>query len=141
MFYGMTKKRFALAVAAVLGMLATFLPWVKISGLAAMVRSSVNGTEGDGWITLVLFAVVLGLVVFMGDRAKPLTGWYRYVPLAVGAINLIIGLYDLGQLSAAAEKMGRYGSATPGFGIWLLILMAIAMIVIPFVMKETETAA
>lgn len=50
----MNKQRLAILILAGLGALATFMPWVK-----APIVGTINGTKGDGWITLALFAVPL----------------------------------------------------------------------------------
>ena len=64
----MHKQRLAIVIAAALGIVATFLPWVNIAFLG-----SVTGTNGDGWFTLILFiaALVIGL---LKDKSAPVTG-------------------------------------------------------------------
>ena len=42
----MHKQRMALMLAAAAGIVATFLPWATVMGM------TINGTVGDGWITL-----------------------------------------------------------------------------------------
>lgn len=69
-------------------MLGTFLPWASAGGFL-----SVDGTRGDGWMTLVLF---LGAIAISssGDRATPMgagRGFGVYF-LSLGA--LAIALYD-----------------------------------------------
>ena len=47
----MHRQRLVIAVVAVIGMLATFMPWVSVP-----IAGTINGTKSDGWITLALFA-------------------------------------------------------------------------------------
>ncbi|MBJ7688506.1 SHOCT domain-containing protein [Weissella confusa] len=130
---GMTKQRFAIVVVAVVGMLTTFLPWFKISGLASLAKESVKGTAGDRWITLIVFLAAGVVAVAVGGRDKPLQGFFRYAAVVAGAINLIIGFYELTNGGADA---GIYGSADPTWGLWILMLASLALIVVPFVVKE-----
>ena len=60
----MNKQRLAILIVAGLGALATFMPWVK-----APIVGTINGTKGDGWITLVLFAVPL-VISLLNDKTK-----------------------------------------------------------------------
>src|SRR5690606_11829727 len=63
-----SRQRTALAITAAAGMLATFLPWVK-----APIIGSIDGTAGDGWITLALFACSFALC-FAGNRSRSISG-------------------------------------------------------------------
>ena len=60
----MEKKRKFILIIAVVGMIGTFLPWVSMFG------RSVSGTHGDGWITLVLFAIGGAIAFFSGDKGE-----------------------------------------------------------------------
>lgn len=60
----MEKKRKFILIIAVLGMIGTFLPWASAFGF------TVRGTDGDGWITLALFAIGGAIAFFNGEKAE-----------------------------------------------------------------------
>jgi hypothetical protein len=81
----MSRQRIALIVAAAAGMLGTFLPWINIP-----IRGAVNGTEGDGWITLGIFSFAL-LIAVTGE-AEGLLG--RSGLVLMGTIAAAVGVHD-----------------------------------------------
>lgn len=131
--FGMAKQRFSIAVVAFVGMITTFLPWFKISGLASLAKDSIKGTAGDGWITLIVFLVAGAVAVTVGERDKPLQSPFKYVAVAAGATNLVVGLFEL---SNGGDDAGIYGSANPTWGLWGLMIVSIVMIAVPFFVKE-----
>ena len=68
----MNKQRLGILIVASLGVLATFLPWVKGPFFTA------NGAQRtDGWFTLALFAVPL-VISLLNDKTKALKGGQLY---------------------------------------------------------------
>ncbi|PZP43421.1 MAG: hypothetical protein DI598_15790, partial [Pseudopedobacter saltans] len=64
----MNTQRMAIAIAATLGILGTFLPWFNVPLLGA-----INGTKFDTFkYVIVAFSIPL-LVCVQGDRSVPLT--------------------------------------------------------------------
>ena len=55
----MNKQRIGILIVAVIGMLATFMPWIKIP-----IVGTIMGTEEEGWITFILFAIPLVISLF-----------------------------------------------------------------------------
>ena len=83
------KQRIVILSAAAAGMLGTFLPWVHVP-----ILGSVNGTGGDGWITLLLFlpAAILGL---RGNKQQPLVARIRLGAVIPAALASLIGLWKI----------------------------------------------
>lgn len=142
----MNKQRLAILIIAGLGALATFMPWVK-----APIVGTINGTKGEGWITLVLFAVPLIISIF-NDKTKALKGVLLYgaiIPsLLAGAIGIwkIIEFnstmsselsgFPLRGIGAGAKALGA--TVSIDFGLYLVTLAGIALPIAAFLIKDKE---
>jgi hypothetical protein len=110
----MDKKRRLILIVSVVGMIGTFLPWASAFGF------TVSGTEGDGWITLFLFAIGGALAFFAGDKAEPLgkgklTG--VWVPAALAAIIALRKIFT------------KPAGISIGIGLWLIAIAGIIQVV------------
>lgn len=96
------------------GMLGTFLPWASAGGFL-----SVDGTRGDGWMTLVLF---LGAIAISssGERSAPMTGGRGFGVYLLSLGALAIALYDASMFANAADGIG----VSVGSGLLLVISAA-----------------
>jgi hypothetical protein len=119
---GVHVQRTWVGLAAAAGMLATFLPWINAPFLG-----SVAGTAGDGWITLVMFLVVL-LLVLVGDRTAPVTKPIAVATSVLGVGGAGIGIWKIASLAslATADPTNPFAAAlasavTPGIGLFTLI--------------------
>jgi hypothetical protein len=127
---GLHRQRFAIAVAAGLGVLATFLPWVH-----APIVGSVLGTAGDGWITLALFLPAL-LLAFRGDRHLPLRGIRRMAATIPAGLAALIGLEKIDKIRHAFDEIPQDNvfaqvaslSTQIGVGIYLLIAAGFGLV-------------
>ena len=122
----MHKQRLAVIVAAGLCMFATFLPWAKVSFFGMSV--SVKGTEGDGWISFALFAVA-AVLAFLGDD--------RNQAIDAGKVKGVAGLGAAITLFMLWELIGSIGFSYSSFGVYLALLAGIAVLAVPFVIKDT----
>jgi hypothetical protein len=94
-----SSQRWVLIVAAAAWTLCTFLPWINIP-----IRGSVAGTEGDGWITLGIFALAL-LITLTGTP-----GLVRRICIRLaGDIASAIGVYDAANISARKAELAGEG--------------------------------
>lgn len=127
-------KRLAILVMAVLGAISTFLPWavVSVSALGQSVSESVSGTEGDGWITLVLFVAIAALAVVSGlkDFKKEMPIWAKIAISVVAVICTVIAVIDMGNVAntgigSTLALLGASASVNVGIGLILIVLMAI----------------
>lgn len=66
-FQVMRKQRKFVLIAALVGVISIFLPWVSTSGLFAGI--SVNGFNSGGVIVFIAF-VAAGVMAFLGDQTK-----------------------------------------------------------------------
>ncbi len=129
------KQRMAIAGAALLGGLSTFMPWATLPIVGA-----IDGTAGDGWITLALFAVALG-VALTGSRGQAIYGWPQLAAIVVPLIASLIGASKIYSIIAIASNMGATADSDtlrgamaglvaqtvrPKFGLYLLVATGIA---------------
>ena len=136
----MNKQRLAILIVAGLGALAAFMPWVK-----APIVGKINGTEGDGWITLVLFAVPL-VISLLKDKTKALKGGLLYGAIIPSLVAGAIGLFDINSIMS---DIGGYNSFAKGlgatvsieFGLYLVVLAGIALPIFAFLLKDKEVVS
>jgi len=125
----MHKQRLAVIIAAGLGIIGTFLPWVSIS-LGMFGSVSVSGIQA-GWQGILVFLLFAGAGVFAflgDDRNKPIdSAFVKFVAIAGGVSFLIILL----------NVIQAIGTGALGMGIWLDLIMSLAIIAAPFVIKDS----
>jgi hypothetical protein len=93
--------------------MGAFLPWASVGPF------TVNGTDGDGAITLVL-AVLAGWLT-----------WTRKAPRFVGLLLLIaaaIGIYDMADVSRLSDDSELF-TVTIGFGLVVTVVGAVVGLV------------
>ena len=110
----MEKKRKLILIIAVVGMIGTFLPWASAFGF------TVSGTEGDGWITLVLFAIGGAMALFSGDRGQALGSGKLLAVWIPAALAAIIALRKIFTKPAGISI---------GIGLWLIAIAGIIQVV------------
>jgi hypothetical protein len=127
------KQRMFIVVAAVIGVVSCFLPWVN-----APIVGAISGTQGtDGWIVLGLFGLAAGLSL-LGERAQPLATGPGVVAGALGAIAAGVGLWkiiafhekmkDLGADNAFAKALSS--TVSVGVGLYLVVAAGVAIPII-----------
>ena len=133
----LSTQRKVVAGGAAAGIVSTFLPWAN-----APIVGSISGTEGDGWITLLLFVVPLVLAL-RGDKLSFLTKRDSYIAAAAAAIAGLIGLFKILDVqkakdSLSSEGFGLFvsGSISVGFGLYLLVIAAVVVVAGALLMKD-----
>ena len=96
----MNKQRLAILIVAGLGALATFMPWVKVP-----IVGTINGTKGDGWITLALFAVPL-IISLLNDKTKALKGGLLYGAIIPSLLAGAIGVWKIIEFNSKMSDIG-----------------------------------
>lgn len=133
----LSTQRKVVAGGSLAGILATFLPWVN-----APIIGSVNGTEGDGWITLLIFVVPLVLAL-RGDKLSFLTKRDSYIVAVAAVVAGLIGVYKIMDVNKAKDSLNGEGfgffvsnSISVGFGLYLLVLAAVIVAAAALFMKS-----
>jgi len=132
-----------LVIAAAAGIIASFLPWASISGI---INQSVNGLDGDGKLTIVLFAVA-GYFVIKGNKNEELSGNAFYIVIGAFGLAGLIGLYDWSnmteKLKSIHETNSKFGlkkslfafEVKIGLGLYLTAIAGVAGVAVPFLFK------
>jgi hypothetical protein len=138
----MNKQRLAILIVAGLGALATFMPWVKVP-----IVGTINGTKGDGWITLALFAVPL-IISLLNDKTKALKGGLLYGAIIPSLLAGAIGVWKIIEFNSKMSDIGdnpfakALGAAfSIEFGLYLLVLAGIALPIVAFLIKDKEVVS
>lgn len=126
------KKLFQIvvAIAAVIQVIACFLPFATVSVLGF--SQSITWADGDGIFAIIL-AVLAVVMVFLNKNVTYI------IAMVAAAINVILIIYD-GFIGYASELGDYSGMVSRGAGIYIFIIGAIAMVagtVLLFV-KERE---
>jgi small-conductance mechanosensitive channel len=126
----MHKQRLFMLIAAAIGMLACFLPWMN-----APIVGSVAGTQGtDGYICLGLF-LGAGAVALVGDRAKQLATRLGVGSSLLAASAMAIGVWKIVNVQSI---IGHMDTSTPlvaalansvsvGVGLYLIVVTGTAV--------------
>lgn len=108
-------------VSAAVVVVGALLPWATVS--TAFGTVSVNGTEGDGVLTLGGGVVAAALLLFGRGRKGA-----AVVAAIVGMLVTLVGVYDLANVSsAAAEAANQFARGSAGAGLWLTVVGGGAM--------------
>jgi uncharacterized membrane protein len=120
-FQTMNKQRKFILIAAAIGVVAMFLPWVSFFGI------SVNGMHGEGFLVFLCFAGA-GVVAFLGDQTKSLDKTFWFVALACGALASLIMIIDFLR---ALDILGAFS-----IGFYLAILAAIGVLASAYMFRS-----
>ncbi|QRY63833.1 hypothetical protein JVX90_06395 [Gordonia sp. PDNC005] len=126
--------------AAVVVIIAAFLPWVSISGFVNDSASGV-GDGKDGVITLILGLIagaVAGAAVFLTAKQAALPLAAGATAVVTGIISVLVAIVDIADVSDAANDFNS-GSTSPfgtsfdveahvGFGLWLTLVAGLALV-------------
>ncbi|RYF79734.1 MAG: hypothetical protein EON98_14265 [Chitinophagaceae bacterium] len=122
-FESMTKQRKMMLVAAAVGIISVFLPWVSIFGY------SVNGMHGWGVLVFICF-LVTGAVAFLGDQTTNLTSTSWMIALiasGLAAVLMVINFFvDMDKL--------RY----LGFGFYISLAASLALVAFTYMHRSVN---
>jgi peptidoglycan/LPS O-acetylase OafA/YrhL len=125
-FQTMNKQRKFVLIAAAVGVISMFLPWVSFLGY------SINGMHGSGVLVFLCFAVS-GIIAYLGDQTKNLEKTMWAATLIAGAIALLIILYYFTEASGGNGSI--FGSVI-GFGIYVSGLAAIGVLLAAYTFRS-----
>jgi amino acid transporter len=126
-FQTMNKQRKFVLIAAVVGTISMFLPWISFFGF------SINGMHGSGILVFLCF-VVSGIIALLGDQTKNLEKTMWGITLIAGALALLVILYFLIDSSGSNNI---FGSVTGfSFGFYLSGLAAIGVLLSAYLLRS-----
>ena len=103
-FQTMSKQRKFILIAAAIGIIAMFLPWIDAFVIKA------NGMHGKGIIVFLCFAAA-GVMAYMGDQTKNLDKTPWFITLICGAIAtlMMILFYSDASSNSIVGSLLAYG--------------------------------
>lgn len=117
-FETMSKQRKMVLIAAAVGVISMFLPWVSVSGY------SVNGMHGWGVLVFICL-LAAGFLAFTGNQTANLdrTAWMA-VLIAGGIASLIMVINFLRSLDGLGYvSIGFYGALAASIGVLAFAFM------------------
>lgn len=117
-FQTMNTQRKFMMIAAGVGVIAMFLPWIRIS-LFGFGSESINGFHDTGILVFLCF-VACGVIAFMGDQQAPLgkTMWMASL-IAGGLAAVLMIIFFLRGMDAISYI---------SFGFYLSLLAALGLV-------------
>jgi uncharacterized protein YacL len=91
-FQTMSKQRKFILIAAAVGVISMFLPWIQISFMG-ITAGSVNGMHGGGILVFLCF-VACGVIAMMGDQTKTLDKTMWMISLVAAGVAALIMLIN-----------------------------------------------
>lgn len=133
------KQRIALCIAAAVGMLSTFMPWVSVPFIG-----SFYGTQLIGWLTFLLFIPALVLAL-RGNKLKPIIGRKRLLAAIPAGFAGLIGIANIVSLrneTASANPLAALSASMVKLeiGIFLLIIAAFTVCLVAWLMDSRSDA-
>ena len=136
---GFHTQRVVIAGVALLGIIATFLPWAHLPLVGA-----IYGTKGDGWITFVCFLVSL-VCIFVGNKNIPIAGWQKILVPVAGVVAALVGISKPIYLAIKSAEMAEENplagammanAVQIGLGVYLVIAAGIATVAVTFLLSR-----
>ena len=139
----MNQQRLAILIAAGLGALATFMPWIR-----APFIGTIAGSQGDGWYTLALFSVAI-VVSLLSDKTKRIEGGALYAAIIPSIIAALIGIQKISYFSSMMADMKADMGDNPfamalgatvsiEFGLYLLVLAGLAVPALAYLINDKQ---
>ena len=107
----MHRSRLLLILAAVVGLVALFLPFVTFDQ-----QGTVNGFDGYGWPAVAVLAVPAAISL-IGDRAESLRVGVAVAVIGLCGLAVVLSAFKLGDAASAADME----TASIGPGPWILL--------------------
>ena len=114
----MNKQRFAVIIVALIGLIATFLPWYKIVQLG-----TISGMSSSGWFTFIMFIIVI-ILALRKDLHEDLSMGISWSITICSLLASFVVLWKIIDVWFAQEGMFSLGG-----GAWIV---SIAGICVPF---------
>jgi uncharacterized membrane protein len=91
-FQTLHKQRKFILIAAAVGVVAMFLPWVSFS-LGAFSGGSVNGLHGSGVLIFLCF-IACAVIAYLGEQEKPLEKTMWMISLIASGLAAALMIFD-----------------------------------------------
>ena len=129
----MHRQRKLILIAAVVGIISVFLPWITISifGLS----ESINGFHGWGILVFMLY-VAAAVITCLGSRAQALEKNLWLLVIACGVIALFAVIIEITSSSGGLGEEPGFADADFGIGVWLTIAASASIVLFAWIFKN-----
>ena len=131
-FQTMNKQRKFSLVAAAIGVISVFLPWVTISAFG--MNKNINGFHGWGILVFLAFFAA-AVITLTGNQAQVLEKNYWFLVMACGAIALLSIIIEIASSDSLAEGVG-FVDAGIGYGMWIAMASAAGVVLFAWMYKS-----
>lgn len=125
-FSTMNKQRKFVLIAAAVGIISMFLPWISLQFLG-----SANGIRGIGILAFICF-IISGVIAYLGDQTKNLDKTMWGVVLVAGVLALLSTI--LFYFNDTREPFT--GTSFAGFGIYIAAVAAIGVVASAYLFRS-----
>ncbi len=137
----MNKQRFAVVIVAIIGLIATFLPWYRIA-----LVGTVSGISSSGWFTFIMFIVVIILALRKNLREDLTMGisWSIAICSLLASFVVLWRMIDVwfakeGMFSLGGDMGGISGSqVVVGYGAWIVVVAGICIPLVAYLFRDTR---
>lgn len=136
----MHKQRLLIVVAAVVGIISIFLPWIRMSAhvFGDYYAGSENGFQGAGIVVFFCF-LAAAVMPFIGNKMQVLDKTWWLLTLIAGALAF---LFTLVFIIKEIGNMGYVGGGSEkvyfGFGQWMAFIAAAGIVLSAWLLKSPE---
>jgi hypothetical protein len=130
---GVPSVWWAAPAAVVLLVVGALGPWavVDVAAFGQSASLTKSGLGSDGTITLILGLIGGGLLgVWLPERAR----WLPIVAAILGALAALVAIIDITDVSGSASGLGGAVDVSVGWGLWLTLVGAVALIAVSAVL-------
>jgi hypothetical protein len=127
-FQTMNKQRKFVLIAAAVGIISMFLPWISVSMLGF--SETVNGMHGKGILVFLCFAVS-GIIAYLGDQTKNLDKTMWAITLIAGALALLMVIWFYFQASDS-----YMGASFVGFGLYISGIASLGILISAYAFRS-----
>lgn len=130
-FNTMHNQRKFIMIAAVIGLIGCFLPWITFPSLFGLGKTSWNGFHRGGLLVFISM-IVAGVLAFVGDQKTALQQTAWIIVLALGAVSVLICILTMVNKFGAGELGGLVKT---GIGLYISALASAGVVAAAYLFK------
>lgn len=120
-------KNIIIACAALIGGIASFLPWATVSFLGVSISTNGVTETAHGWFTLIAFVAIIGVAGYLITKEE-MPMWAKATISALSAVAIGFSLFNIIDVNTNSA-----GLASAGIGLYLVLIAGIATAALPWV--------